>query len=284
MYLQPGKRGKRLKISEVCRILNISRETIRFYEKSGMVVLDKDQQNGYGECSTRAFWDLLNMIGMRNLGFSVRESRQILQEASLKDRIHMYEACCLQLDEGIAKKQYLSRFLHGQVKALKTAALNCGRYWFEFLPDTLWLPMGRSEEMAYSISMEDAKTFGSWSQGHPFVRGALEIETCGASAEEKTEQLLWYYSIEKEYAEYLQLPVSKEVFERPAHLALCTVIDAKGWGEFSKEMLEGFYAEMEKAGIDPKTNRVFGEILCRANEEGQFHRYIRLETKLTDQR
>ena len=272
-----------MKISEVCRILNISRETIRFYEKRGMVVLDKDQQNGYGECSTRAFWDLLNMIGMRNLGFSIRESRQILQEASLKDRIRMYETCCLQLKEEIAKKQQMSHFLHDQVKELKMAALNCGRYWFEFLPDTLWLPMGRSEGIAYSISVGDPKIFGSWSQGHPFVRGALEIENHDASAGEKIEQLLWYYSIEKEYAEYLELPVSEAVFERPAHLALCTVIDAKGWGEFSNKMLEGFYAEMEKAGIDPKTNRVFGEILCRANEDGQFHRYIRLETKLNDQ-
>lgn len=269
-----------MKISEVCRLLNISRETIRFYEKSGMVMLEKNGQSGYGECSTKAFWDLVNMIGMRNLGFSIRESREIIRDISLQDRIEMFERCHQQLKQEIDRKQILSGFLHKQITELKAVSLNCGRYWFEYLPPSLWFPIAKGDAATYTICAQNHEAFGIWSQNHPFVRAALEIECKESKDERKDEYHIYYYTVEKEYAERLDLPICDEIFERPARIALCSIIDANRWGELPREKIEGFYEEMRKAGMNPRENRVFGRILCKANEEGQLYRFIKLETDI----
>ena len=72
-------------IGELAKILGITAETIRYYERKGIIAPIHDQESGYRYYTT---WDLHMLIRARcylGFGLSIEETGGILQSKSLEE-------------------------------------------------------------------------------------------------------------------------------------------------------------------------------------------------------
>ena len=72
-------------IGELAKILGITAETIRYYERKGIIAPIHDQETGYRYYTT---WDLHMLIRARcylGFGLSIEETAGILQSKSLEE-------------------------------------------------------------------------------------------------------------------------------------------------------------------------------------------------------
>ena len=74
-----------MKIGQVARLLDLPVETIRFYEKNEIITPKRRDNSTFREYEAWDVFDLFECIGYRGLGFSVKEVKSIMKDASLED-------------------------------------------------------------------------------------------------------------------------------------------------------------------------------------------------------
>lgn len=67
------------RIGDIARFLGISTESIRFYEREGLVHPIKDETNGYRGYTAENIYELLDVIFYRKIDLHIEEIREILQ-------------------------------------------------------------------------------------------------------------------------------------------------------------------------------------------------------------
>ena len=60
-------------IGEVANFLHLSRDMIRYYEKRGVIVSERNESNNYRTYDNMAVFELLDTIQHKNLNLSIRE-------------------------------------------------------------------------------------------------------------------------------------------------------------------------------------------------------------------
>lgn len=124
---------KRYSIGEVSSRLGLSRDTLRFYEKKGIILPEK-LENGYRSYTYEDTRKLLDVMFYRRLGFSLEDISQLLYEGSFESHFAM-------IQEKIAEERRLltqHRQSLGHLKHLeqfyKKAQKHLGVYSFCPLP------------------------------------------------------------------------------------------------------------------------------------------------------
>ena len=64
-------------IGEVAEFLHISRDMIRYYEKRGMILSERNEVNNYRTYDNMAVFGLLDAIQHKHLNMSIREIEEI---------------------------------------------------------------------------------------------------------------------------------------------------------------------------------------------------------------
>ena len=63
-----------MKISEAAKILGISTDTIRYYEKEGIISPKRINKNSYRDLDNKDIVSLLSCLYNRKIGYSIKES------------------------------------------------------------------------------------------------------------------------------------------------------------------------------------------------------------------
>lgn len=93
------------KIGEVAEMLGISTDTLRFYEKKGLLVSQRDARNGYRYYEPQEIYNLMDILFYRSLDISIPDISDILtmsdpkglreamahKEAEIRQKIEEYE-------------------------------------------------------------------------------------------------------------------------------------------------------------------------------------------------
>ena len=66
------------KIGEVAEMLGISTDTLRFYEKKGLLVSQRDARNGYRYYEPQEIYNLMDILFYRSLDISIPDISDIL--------------------------------------------------------------------------------------------------------------------------------------------------------------------------------------------------------------
>ncbi len=87
-------------IGELSERTGLSKDTIRFYEKQGLITVDRKErrQNNYKEYSEETFQRLMSIKWIKNMGFTLNEVSEVL------DMIDANEATCQNIADKIAEK------------------------------------------------------------------------------------------------------------------------------------------------------------------------------------
>lgn len=77
---------------QICQIFNVSRETLRHYERVGLLNPHINPDNGYREYS---YWDvgtIIDILKYRSLGFSLSDTRDAIFDKDFPMIVNMLEA------------------------------------------------------------------------------------------------------------------------------------------------------------------------------------------------
>lgn len=87
-------------IGELSERCGLSKDTIRFYEKQGLITVDRKErrENNYKEYSEETYQRLMSIKWIKNMGFTLTEVSEVL------DMIDANEATCQNIAEKIEDK------------------------------------------------------------------------------------------------------------------------------------------------------------------------------------
>lgn len=89
------------KISELAKLLDVSTNTIRRYEKKGYFEAVKSDKSGYSYFDDDSVFDVINVKLLRKYGFS-HEEIDIMNDYNLDESIYCFEEKIRELDEKLA--------------------------------------------------------------------------------------------------------------------------------------------------------------------------------------
>lgn len=100
------------KIGEVSRLLGITSETIRFYEKEGIIMPNKEESNGYRYYTIQNINELLNVIFYRRIEVPIQDIRNIINKGDFDDMCNLIQSKSIEVAAKIEKQKLMLKKLN----------------------------------------------------------------------------------------------------------------------------------------------------------------------------
>ena len=261
--------GIRYKIGDVARILGISTDLLRYYEKKGVVTPTKDRSNDYRYYDA---WDinfLMDCLWFKNFGFSIEQIADMVRVPSTEDIADMFEYKEAELRSTIRRCSLLLE--RSERHRREIAGIPELLYKFEIAdsPDLARYLNRVNEE--YPLSGELEPLARRWLAAMPFNHRYFELSG---------KDHCWGFSLDMEYAEKLDFDVSPPVKRMPPRKSVHTVFRSRGKGCFTTSLLDYAFDWMEKNGYTP-AGPARGVLLASVLEDdllgGYFEAWIPIE-------
>nr|WP_319215955.1 MerR family transcriptional regulator [uncultured Trichococcus sp.] len=253
------------KISEVSKILNMPIDSIRFYEKKGIISPQKDKQTDYRVYDD---WDinyLLEYKRFRKMDFSAQEIKKLLHETNFSDYLKLLE----KNQESIKKKAVYYQLLEKKNEELinKLTFLDF-KFHIETIPCKLFF--SHRENFEYSSANQLREIFDPWMEYYALLDNTVVIRK--EDLFQDSSNFEWGFSINKSECIALKLPMSEriECFEEQTYLRF--IVNAGARGNFSKDLIKPAVSHIEKSNYRINGD-ISGRLLARIND-AEYLRYI----------
>lgn len=258
-------------IGDVSKILNISKEMIRYYEKQGALKPSRKEENNYRSYSTMDVFFLMEMIRYQTVGLSVKEISSLLENNYMDNYAGYLDQYYHALQKEIDLKHLLKERIKEMTIRAKTSQMNLGKYWFKEIPthDLFFLCNETNDHY-------DRINFNEHNKKILFSNDNFAFFESMVLFEEKVNT--WWYGINKEYASSLSLNygVGKTIEKE---LCLCTMINMGEIGEFNRDLLKPIY-EYIKENNYTINGTIRGMIVCRGYQENVFQRILEVQVPI----
>ena len=250
---------------DICRAFDIKRDTLRHYERLGIIEPEVDSSNGYryyDDWQINLLWDAKRY---QSMGFSLAEVHDILHGDSLSD---VQARVSGRLDRLREEQVYLERrisLISSYSTRLNSIEERLDRYVTEEMPALRFVPRCEVHELMLSDSLAASGAFAN-------ANLALSIP-CAHFPSMDGELYYWGFAMLEEWYDHMGGPEEGSV-SIPAGSALLTCVDAgERWG-FGRRLFDGLVAEAERLGRKP-LGMLCGYLLTRTyDEDGRYHRYV----------
>lgn len=115
----------RYRILELANIFNISKQTLIFYHKKGILIPNYiDENNGYRYYSNSQIWDLFMILILKEAGFSLEEIKKYAKPKSLEENIDFLEEKIEDIDKKIEELESSKNKIKDKLVTLKNLSEN----------------------------------------------------------------------------------------------------------------------------------------------------------------
>ncbi len=260
-----------LKIGQVSMLFDLSVETIRYYEKENILDPARTESSSYRNYDIWNIFELAECLKYRSMEFSVKEVRQMMHYDGLELLSKRLSGKCSVLEDEIIYKSKLLKHLESLGERIESAKYNIGNYWFKKEKEIYYVKCCERSGKDYSDFNCHDDVLKSWLNTKPFYKTLMHVAIDDISG--NVEQDFWSIALEKEYFEYLELPLSKEVQVMNANTYLHTVIDLGDKDELSIKMLEPSIEYLKSHKLTTNGD-IIGELLVRFHENDKWFRYV----------
>lgn len=258
------------KPKEVSQILNIPTDTLRYFEKIGVINPKVNEQNHYRYYDA---WDinfLFDYLNCRKMDFNSQESINFIKNSSLEQQINF-------INEKIKDYQKKEEYYHLlSLKSKNTlskienihAKLNKVEICYN---EPFYYTVYRHN---YNFSKNDEikKVKNQWLKNHALLNNIVFVPK-NIIEERRENEYYWSLAFNEKYFKYLKLEENQYVHYRPSTLCIKIMIDAKSKGQFHYNLLEKAFNFIEEHNFEIADDP-FGRLLIRNNDDTGFHRYI----------
>lgn len=259
-----------LTIGQVGRLLNLTPETIRYYENEGVLNPQRKEGSTYRAYEIWDVFDLFECLKYRNMNFSIKETKGMMKEYGL-DRIEdSFSKQITVLRKQIIGEQIMLQSLSEYFEKIRNARMNIGNYWFKTEDEKISIQCTARSEKDYVDFDYKNETLVKWIQNNPFLRTYLQTSLDDYFAENDAN--IWLSLMKTEHFEMMDLP-SDGAQIIPSKLYLHTMIDMGGRGEMSLRLLDPVVEYVKSKDLEVDGN-ILGELLIRYYEDEKWHRLV----------
>ncbi|MCR4892118.1 MAG: MerR family transcriptional regulator [Lachnospiraceae bacterium] len=263
-------------IGEVSRILNVSKDMIRYYEKQGAIFASRNQKNNYRSYNTMEVFWLLEALQHKSWGIPIKGIIDIRKNRFEQNTDEFLKEEIERLNEELSYKQVLSKRLEQVREQIAFGKYNVGNFWVKRIPAVWRCPLitGHGDDYdRFSITDKESRIVFN-ERNTPFFESGL------TAYENRVE---WEMTILNEYADALGLSLKDGFSFTPEETALCTHIDIGEVGEFDPGVFEVLPAYAASRGYNRKDKAPMrGTLIGRGYDNGRFHRIVRLYLPIED--
>ena len=252
------------KIGDVSRILGISRDLLRYYEKKGVVAPTKDKNNDYRYYDT---WDinyLIDCVWYKSFGFGIEEIAHMLSECDTEALVEKLDEKSDALRASIRHQQLLLQRIRrhregvsqihdylGQCEIAKSPPMACylNRYTY-----------------TYESTDEVQRLTHQWMDYMPFSKRYFEITREDLLGE--CDDYAWGFSLDMEYVEAFGVTIEPPAVFVPSQLSIHSAFKSVGKNAFTPRLLD-YAREYAEANHLKICGNAHGNLVCSVLEEGQ---------------
>lgn len=260
----------RYRAKEVSRITGIPVDTLRYFEKTGVISPKIDKNNNYRYYSA---WDinfLFEYLNYRKLEYSSKDLVQYIHHASLQEQIDMTK----KQSDYFRKKLDHYHMLYDQSRkhldAICTIEGNLGKIEFKTMPEYKYI-LYRQNYYFYNAKTV-SQEFESWLGCLGLTENVVIIpkEIIDTQGDNK---YFWGLMLRKDWFEKLNMTDGENTRTIGSAQCIKILVEAREEGTFHYQLLDQAMEFIKEHGFklsgDP-----FGILLTRSHDQGEIHRYI----------
>lgn len=265
-----------LKIGDVSKLLNMTVETIRFYESENIIKPTRKLDSKYRLYETWDIFYLMECLKYRSFDISVRDISKILHTENLNFFLKKLDEKRRKVNDTIRYNTMLSEKIEKYQSRLETVEFNEGNFWFENIPEQNYLVYVESNGDQYDDIGNSNSLFSEWLKFLPFVEFGEHISLTDLQNRNEVNHNVWSLIIENKYLKLLNLPTNNFVVTLPTHLALCTIVNAGEKGELSYKLLDPALEYLKNNNFIMNGD-ITGRLLIRIHQGSKFCRYFEMQ-------
>lgn len=267
-----------MKIGEISKMLGISIETIRFYEKEGIVKPTRDNDSGYRDYEMWDLFYLIDCMEYRNIGMSVKEISQFIQCGTIDDLLAYIKSKKLSLNRQIIEAKSLLGFLEDYESKLRILPMNVGNYWIVERPEISYVPSTVREGQNYRKNTE-YDGLSEWISKRPYVDSTQLIDVSEMESDQELDRDIWAASIPTENMAILGLREDEYVKKLPRSICMTTVLDIGDRGTLSLNRYRDVLEKVREKGYIP-TGTITSNLIVRCWKDGGYYRLAEVKIPL----
>ena len=252
------------KIGDMAKILGISPDLLRYYEKKGVVSPVKDKSNDYRYYDTRDTNFLVDCLFYKNFGFSIEETSELVRSCSIDEIAGRFLENETQLEESIRRQQLLLRRSQEYRRSIARIPGHLGRCSFDRRPACIYYINRRNQE--FDTDPDLGRVTRQWLKYLPFSRRSFIVPMEALLSPDSREEFLWGFSLSQEYAGLLGASAQPPVVALPDARCVYTVFSNPD-SAFSPRFF-GYALDFIRAQGLRLCGDVYGHLLISANESG----------------
>jgi DNA-binding transcriptional MerR regulator len=250
------------KIGDVAKILGISPDLLRYYEKKGVVMPMKGKHNDYRYYD---FWDinfLLDCLWFKNFGFSIDQISDMVKTLSVEDLDKLFLQKEDELHATIARCELLIHRSEEYRRDLKTARELLGVCEIVDSPEYIRYLNRYTDDFDNSPALQ--KLSHDWLGLMPCTHRCFEISQEELLSPTGSEHA-WGLSLGMEYVRLLNVSTAPPVVHIPSHRSLHSVFQSTGKGNFSPQLMHYMVDYCQEQGLTI-CGPARGNLLCSVAE------------------
>lgn len=122
---------KKYTVGQMAKALGVSSQTLRHYEKMGLIESERNEHNQYREYSMRDNKILMQTNLYRSMGFSLKEIRALIKEYPEEQVQEAFALRIQEVDQEIEQLQLLKNELKEYASAIHQSVLEEGKCWID---------------------------------------------------------------------------------------------------------------------------------------------------------
>ena len=268
------------KIGDVSRILGISPDLLRYYEKKGIVHPVKDAHKDYRYYEP---WDinfLMDCIWYKSFHFGIDQVAEIISDSTADEVADILDQKVVELRAQIRRNELLVRRAREHRADLGRLKNQLGQCVLRDSPEIVryihrYNYIYDNSEALQTLSQQ-------WLEYMPFTHRCFEMPVEDISGKKGEGRFSWGFSLTPDYVRELGVKVEPPVVRLTSQPSIYTVFTSAGKGNFSPRKLEYVVDFAQEHGLALKGD-ARGNLLASVLENGEltgfFEAWIPYETE-----
>lgn len=251
-------------IGELARILGISAETIRYYERKNIIAPIHDKESGYRYYTT---WDLHMIIRARcylKFGFTIDQTAHILQKENLTDIDEMLE----QQEQDIQKQIIYQMNLLKKIQ-INRSLLNDSKekHNLTIRKSPAMYRINTQKKYTLIVSKQEQKEIQNICQHVPFIFSSALFKK--ENIENKIDEFDFGIGIEEQFAGLFDIKETEFVHFHPSKLCLYMCIPSCSHKMLSYQILNPAFDYMKKNNLELKGD-IITQIVAMSKPQDEY--------------
>ena len=261
-----------MRIGDLSTLFEMRPETIRYYEKEGILSPARKADSTFREYSIWDYLDLCECRRYRQMDFGMNEVRSLMKSADLEQ----ISSALGERQQALTEKARAQLALAEEVRSLKeridNAKLNIGNFWYKTEPEKRGIFITERVGNRYSDINTADPVLRQWMHNNLFLGGYLLIRPDDIL--QGIDRNQWYFVTDADTFRRLGLPEEGSVLI-PRQVSLHTIVDIGEKESLSLKKFEPILEELSQRNLKID-GPIVGELMIRCYEGKTYHRYMEL--------